>query len=221
MRVLVIGGHGQIGSKLPDDWEKLPKNKKDTYDLTLAIEMRNPDIVINCACVRGEKSEWYPYEAMYSNVAVPIEIARACEKLEINMVHFSTFYVGNGVYYDTKAAVDMLFRNLKNVSTIYLPTLFDKDHIPRLFPETFHCLYTKDLIDWLVQNIDLMRETPIEAFLCNDGEPSRKEFLDFIGEFKEPEERKVMAYEDFEQEDLIKLRHWKEAAKECYFGNDN
>ena len=46
MRPLIIGGYGQIGSQLPDEWERIPRRKKDIYDISLAIEMRNPDIVI-------------------------------------------------------------------------------------------------------------------------------------------------------------------------------
>lgn len=66
-------------------------------DVNLCMESRCPDIVINCAAYTAvDKAESEPELAFRVNKDGPENLAKACSKLNIPLIHISTDYVFNG-----------------------------------------------------------------------------------------------------------------------------
>ena len=155
-----------LGSAFPKEIERVPKRNRDWYDIGSIIAWKSPDVVINCAGVTGfYKCEENPEKAYLANTAVPIEIACACKDVGAKMIHFSTFYVGEGIYYKSKQYADQSLSDMNHVSIIYLPTLFDENTLPQPYDENFHIALTYDVADWTMKNLDLQGEN---IFLCNE-----------------------------------------------------
>lgn len=105
MRVLIIGKTGQVGRELsrlewPAHVTQLGREECDLSDaasLARAVEISEPDIVINAAAYTAvDRAESEPELAMTVNGRAPGELARACAKRGAALIHLSTDYVFDG-----------------------------------------------------------------------------------------------------------------------------
>lgn len=119
MKILITGANGQLGNELVF----ILKNKTseigavsqkydaceiisadvDTLDITDAekvnsfLEKNHPDIIINCAAMTDvDGCETNIELAMKVNALGPLNLARACNKIDAKIVHISTDYVFSG-----------------------------------------------------------------------------------------------------------------------------
>ena len=121
LKILITGSKGQLGNELT----AILKNKAseigaispkyadckviaadvDMLDITNAenvnsfLEKNRPDIVVNCAAMTNVDGCETNFElAMKVNALGPLNLARACKKINAKLVHISTDYVfaGNG-----------------------------------------------------------------------------------------------------------------------------
>lgn len=116
MRILLIGGNGQVGHALRQSLAPLgqvvvttrsgvlPDNEScQTLDLAAPGEASSvvyrlsPDIVVNAAAWTAvDKAESEPEAAFRANAGAVGEIAQACNERGIPLVHYSTDYVFDG-----------------------------------------------------------------------------------------------------------------------------
>ena len=106
MRILLFGANGQVGTELRAiDWgdDMLIALGRDQADLSTpgsaasAIESEKPDLVINASAYTAvDLAESEPELAMAVNGAAPGEMAQACAKQNIPLIHISTDYVFDG-----------------------------------------------------------------------------------------------------------------------------
>jgi len=106
MRILVFGANGQVGTELRAiDWgnDTLIALGRDQADLSVAgdaasaIDKEKPDLVINASAYTAvDQAENEPELAMAVNGAAPGEMAQACVKRNIPLIHISTDYVFDG-----------------------------------------------------------------------------------------------------------------------------
>ncbi|MBT5516822.1 sugar nucleotide-binding protein, partial [Candidatus Peregrinibacteria bacterium] len=102
MKILIFG-KGYIGHKFTDffgDKAVLSDVRIENYsEVKAEIEKQMPDVVINCAGKTGRPNvDWCEdnkMETMASNVLAPLILARACEALDVYMVH-----IGSGCVYE-------------------------------------------------------------------------------------------------------------------------
>jgi dTDP-4-dehydrorhamnose reductase len=217
MKILLIGGYGMLGSAFPSDIDRIPRKHKDWFDIHEAIIYRKPDVVINCAGLVGHKvCEERPHEAYLKNVALPIEILFACKEINAKFIHFSTFYQGIENYTASKRSMDDLIGRVDNLQIVYLPTLFDKDTLPMPYDESFHVAYTKDVANHVLNNLDYR----FSYFLCNEGYPTRKEFIEYVkekqGNFEPVKTVPRLNYSVEKHYNLTNMRYWKEAVDEAW-----
>ena len=121
MRVLILGGSGQVGKALqlsaPVDATIIAPSSREA-DLrnrdTLADIVRDcaPDVVINCAAfTRVDDAETEIFEAQHINRGAPLVLAEAAATIGARFLHVSTDYVfdgAGGAPYRTDAAVSPL-----------------------------------------------------------------------------------------------------------------
>ena len=76
-----------------------PLRLEDFSAVKAELELKKPDVVVNCAGKTGRPNvDWcedHKMETLASNVVAPLILARACEELGLYMVH-----VGSGCVYD-------------------------------------------------------------------------------------------------------------------------
>ena len=107
MKILLIGANGQLGS----DLERILGERghlvvpscrgdldiTDTAEADKVLSSVRPDAVINTAAFhKVEECERSPVPAFEVNAAAPMNLARACSRLDALLVHFSTDYVFDG-----------------------------------------------------------------------------------------------------------------------------
>jgi dTDP-4-dehydrorhamnose reductase len=101
MRIVVIGANGQLGRDLVPrlSGEVIPFTR-DNLDLANpgsivpALDAHMPDVVVNCAAYNlVDKAEDDPDAAFRTNAWGVRELAKACDRLNARLVHFSTDYV--------------------------------------------------------------------------------------------------------------------------------
>ncbi|NWG70253.1 MAG: dTDP-4-dehydrorhamnose reductase [Parvularculaceae bacterium] len=106
MRVLLFGPGGQVGTEVrrraPSDLDIVALDRS-RCDLTAsgaastAIEAARCDVVLNTSAYTAvDKAESEPEAARRVNAEAPAEMARACSRLGIPLVHLSTDYVFDG-----------------------------------------------------------------------------------------------------------------------------
>jgi dTDP-4-dehydrorhamnose reductase len=109
MHVLIIGKTGQVGRELsrlewPAHVTQLEREECDLSDIASirrAVEMNEPDIVINAAAYTAvDRAESEPELAMVVNGRAPGELARACAEKGAALIHLSTDYVFDGTKRD-------------------------------------------------------------------------------------------------------------------------
>lgn len=117
MRVLLIGGSGQLGSEiaqLPRDWDlRAPSHRdlaiEDEHAVHAAVREFSPDLVIN-ACGGYDNvpgCEDHPVEAFRQNVVAVAALCRAIRDAGAKLLTFSTDYVFSGDRSGTYSETDM------------------------------------------------------------------------------------------------------------------
>ena len=105
MRVLLIGGSGQLGSEIRRRWEgcDISAPEHDELDITdqraflHAIDAGKPDVAINCAAFHNvDRCEDEPLRAFEVNAVAVDAMAAACTQRNIAFVTISTDYVFSG-----------------------------------------------------------------------------------------------------------------------------
>ncbi len=106
MRVLVLGGGGQLGrelSALHSAARPIVALSHGECDIAVpgdaghALTDHRPDVVINCAgYTRVDAAESEPEAAYRSNAQGPELLAQACQAHRVRLVHLSTDYVFDG-----------------------------------------------------------------------------------------------------------------------------
>ena len=139
----LIIGDGYLGRRFKnylEDSATILKEKINNIDqITKAIELYEPEILINCAGKTGKPNvdacEKEPEETFFGNVSVPWLIAEACKKKNKRMVHLGTGCIYEGdkffteedtpnfedsLYSRTKLTAEKLLKNYDNVLQIRL-----------------------------------------------------------------------------------------------------
>jgi dTDP-4-dehydrorhamnose reductase len=107
MRIVIVGGNGQVGSDLArvlrdthEDFVTLTRNDLDiTERLTLGDKLGkyNPDVIINCAVYHPvDECETNPDRSFAVNAIAVRDLGLAAKDLHASMVHFSSDYVFDG-----------------------------------------------------------------------------------------------------------------------------
>lgn len=105
MRVLIVGARGQLGCDLVDafaDYQVTPYTSSDmdiTDEATVQqqVAFTAPDVVINAAAfTRVDECEREHITAYQINAIGPRNLALACKKWDVPLVHISTNYVFDG-----------------------------------------------------------------------------------------------------------------------------
>ena len=106
MRLLVFGGHGQLGSELPravGDRHELVRPVHAETDVTdpgavlEAVRAHRPDAVVDAAAFhRVDRCEQEPATALSVNVLGAMNVARAAREVGARAVYVSTDYVFDG-----------------------------------------------------------------------------------------------------------------------------
>ena len=105
MRVLLIGGHGQLGTELRASAQsrtivapsRAELDVTDTARLRLRLAAVNPDLVINCAAFHDVPlCETEPERAFRVNTIAVRDLARLCAEHRTRFLTFSTDYVFGG-----------------------------------------------------------------------------------------------------------------------------
>jgi dTDP-4-dehydrorhamnose reductase len=105
MRVLLIGGSGQLGSEILRTWDdceisapdSAALNLEDSAALTAALDAGHPDLVVNCAAFHNvDTCESEPQRAFAINAIAVDAAARACRDRDLAFVTVSTDYVFDG-----------------------------------------------------------------------------------------------------------------------------
>lgn len=106
-RILLLGQNGQVGFELARTLAPLaelitpPRSefdlKMDGSELINKIDRINPDLIVNAAAYTAvDKAQEARSVAWQVNAEAPAAMARACQALDIPLIHFSTDYVFNG-----------------------------------------------------------------------------------------------------------------------------
>ncbi|MBW8368455.1 MAG: dTDP-4-dehydrorhamnose reductase [Arenimonas sp.] len=116
MKMLLIGGNGQVGhallgrlaplghvvattrsGRLPDGSPCLAADVADTEALARLVAQEAPDLVINASAYTAvDRAQEEPELAHRINAQAPGALAGACARAGIGLVHFSTDYVFDG-----------------------------------------------------------------------------------------------------------------------------
>jgi dTDP-4-dehydrorhamnose reductase len=112
MKLLLLGGNGQVGRELRRSLAPLGELVVATRDGAAADAIADfdapeavadlvlrtaPDVVVNAAAYTAvDKAESEPDAALRANAQAPAAIAHACARLDALLVHYSTDYVFDG-----------------------------------------------------------------------------------------------------------------------------
>lgn len=105
MKVLLLGGSGQLGSEIRARWSGdeiiAPSHGEldieETFDLALALDAESPDLVVNCAAFHNvDACESQPGRAFAVNALAVDGIAALCAVRDVAFLTVSTDYVFNG-----------------------------------------------------------------------------------------------------------------------------
>ena len=107
MRIVILGGHGQVGSDLA---QVLRENREDVIPLSRSeldvtespalqgkLAGYDPDILINCSVYHPvDECENYPDRSFAVNATAVRDLALTAKELGVPLVHFSSDYVFDG-----------------------------------------------------------------------------------------------------------------------------
>ncbi len=107
MRIVIIGGSGQVGSDLArvlrdmheDVWALSRSDLDITEKLALSDKLgkHNPDVIINCSVYHPvDECETNPGRSFAVNAIAVRDLGLAAKDLHASMVHFSSDYVFDG-----------------------------------------------------------------------------------------------------------------------------
>ena len=105
MKLLLIGGSGQLGTEIRTRWtnDKIIAPPHDALDLTddtriaETLDTVAPDLVVNCAAFHNvDRCEEEPLRAFELNAVAVDRLARACAERDCTFVTISTDYVFSG-----------------------------------------------------------------------------------------------------------------------------
>jgi dTDP-4-dehydrorhamnose reductase len=107
MKILLVGARGQLGSDLLQilaaaGHQVVPVDHSgfdvcSTKQVDHLIEVERPDFVINTAAFhKVEECEEHALRSFEVNAVGPLNLARACSRSKVVLVHFSTDYVFDG-----------------------------------------------------------------------------------------------------------------------------
>ena len=148
MKVVVIGGNGQLGSDLckvykqtGDVVQELNHGDIEISDFKKCrdiIKRIGPDLIINTAAMHHvESCEEYPKKAFLVNSLGARNLAIVCEDLDLPLVHFSTDYVFDGSKGSPYVEVDIpiplnVYGNSKLSGENFIRKLTEKHFIIRV-----------------------------------------------------------------------------------------
>ena len=207
--ILIVGGYGMLGSEFPKDIPRIMKGVKDISSIEKEIMLRRPKYVINCAGIVGQYKCTDACETYATNLALPVMLGMVCQKIGATLIQYSTFYDGESYYYKSKRLMEDALLDFPNTCIICLPTLFNEDFDIAHYIDNFHLAYTKDVAEWTLENLN-----SVDVFLCNEGFPSRQNFVEYVGREFTPVARRNNAWEDFDNCQLHEMRYWKAAVDE-------
>jgi len=106
VRILVLGGSGQLGGAVLQRWsaghETMAPTSRDV-DLRQADQLRRavhdmrPEVIINCAAYNHvDQAEQEPLEALAINAWAPRMLARLAAETSATLIHFGTDFVFDG-----------------------------------------------------------------------------------------------------------------------------
>jgi dTDP-4-dehydrorhamnose reductase len=107
VRIVIIGGNGQVGSDLVDAFqtanEEVVSLSRSELDITRSSALReklsqyHPDVIINCSVYHPiDECENNPESSFAVNATAVGDLARAAKDLQAGVVHFSSDYVFDG-----------------------------------------------------------------------------------------------------------------------------
>lgn len=107
MKALLLGGEGQLGKcfglNISKKFKIFAKSKKDINVIDLneikkAVELYEPDYIINCSAYTDvDKAELEKEQADVVNFQGPKNIIEAIKNTNVRLIHISTDYVFNGL----------------------------------------------------------------------------------------------------------------------------
>lgn len=107
MKILILGGQGQLASDLGfhfrqagDEVISLGRQALDVCDpgaVTRGLEEYRPEVAVNCTVFHPvDECERLPHRSFEGNAIAPYYLAAACRTLGVKLVHFSSDYVFDG-----------------------------------------------------------------------------------------------------------------------------
>jgi hypothetical protein len=98
--IVIIGGTGLLGKELSKNENTIPLNSEfDLFDfkkLKELLDIKKPEIIINCAAIKSEKVDENPIDAINLNIIGSANISKYCIENNIRLVYISTDYVYPG-----------------------------------------------------------------------------------------------------------------------------
>jgi len=236
MKILIFG-KGYIGHKFVnylreqgEDVDFADVRLEDYSAVKAELEVKQPDVVINCAGKTGRPNvDWCEdnkMETLASNVVAPLILARACEKLDLYMVHVGSgcVYTGDkggegycecdeptfdGSFYSrTKAWSEDMLREFP-VLQLRLRMPFDSEPGERNFITKItkyeRVISVPNSIsvveDFLIAGTELIRKRETGVFnMTNPGTITHEEILEMYKEIVDPDfEYEIMSLEELDK----------------------
>lgn len=136
MRILLIGGLGQLGTDFRHllggfEVTSVDKEEVDVTDrgqVDALVDAARPAVVINCTAFnRVDEAEDCPEPAFGVNAHAVLHIARACHRTGARLLHFSTDYV-----FDSPARLPLTEADAPNPASVYGLSKLAGEHMARL-----------------------------------------------------------------------------------------
>ncbi len=230
---IICLGRGGLGKAFEEHGVRCYDRKEidinDICDLNSLFNSEKPLYVINCAGIVGTgKCENNPEMAYMVNVGGVSNIAYACKKYNVTLIHISTIYVGNyNVYTRSKLLAEQVINESTVSNTIVrLPWLFGfntdnfilsalKGKEVSIYEDEYGYLaYDNDIVEYVIDNIGNIKGT---VSIANSGSVDRKEILDFI-DCKYSTIKRQTNMPAICPYPTVELRDWREPMKEMLNG---
>ena len=235
--ITLLGSSGMIGSDFEGNFLRPTKDECNVLNFNSIYDylyIHNTDAVINCVGFCGHRDSIEKLKIHELNVQTTRNIALACDKLSIRLVHFTTSIAGEGSTYTVcKRYADEIVKDYcRDYSLVRIPWMFSKnndkqflpviiDHILNnkkliLFNEIGSISYAIDVAEYVVKNIYTLLN---EVEVSNEGIVSRLEWSLEVARLLGKDLNYEMSFERKLTKQFSslhgKLRPWKEALKSC------
>ena len=136
MRILLIGGLGQLGTDFRHllGGHQVTSVDKEDVDVTdrsqveSLLDATRPEVAINCTAFnRVDEAEDCPEPAFAVNAHAVLHIARACRRMNARLLHFSTDYV-----FDSAERRPLTETDLPSPCSVYGLSKLAGEHMARL-----------------------------------------------------------------------------------------